>query len=69
MEGLTMRRIFVIFFVFSLLSASSVIYSFADDNSVSYKLDKIMETQAQVLKELDEMKAELQIVKIRSSQK
>ena len=38
-----------------------------DTRSLSQKLDKIIDTQAEILKELDEVKAELQIVKIRAS--
>ena len=39
-----------------------------DNESVSRKLDKMADTQAEILKQLDEIKAELQIVKIRASQ-
>ena len=38
-------------------------------DSVSQKLDKISDTQSQILRELEEIKEELQIVKIRASQK
>ena len=39
----------------------------ADTSALSQKLDKIIDTQAEILKELDEVKVELQIVKVRAS--
>ena len=39
----------------------------SDNQSVSGKLDRIIDTQAEILKQLDEVKAELEIVKIRAS--
>ena len=72
-----MRKGFVIFVFlgfWAFLLNSNV---FADENpavnptengSVTSKLDKIIDTQTEILKQLDEVKAELQIVKVRASQ-
>ena len=40
----------------------------ADNGSISGKLDKIIDTQTEILKELQDVKAEVQIVKVRASQ-
>ena len=46
------------------------VLSYADDSTafVSAKLDKISETQAQILQKLDEIKSELNVIKVRASQ-
>ena len=72
-----MSKILAVFFIFGFLSIFSGVASFADENPapanndelVLDKLDKIMESQSQVLKQLEDMKSELQIVKIRASQR
>ena len=79
-----MRRIMITVFLFSFISFFSSARSFADgsresnlapvvsmpDNEMlSKKLDKITESQSKILNELDEIKAELQIVKIRVTQR
>ena len=52
----------------------STINLFADnavvsDSSISSKIDKLVETQNKILSTLEEIKAELQVVKIRASQR
>ena len=73
-----MNKIPAVIFIFGFLSIFSGVPSFTDgyaasssmDNeSVSNKLDQIMNVESQILKQLDEIKAELQIVKIRASQR
>ena len=73
-----MNKILAVVFIFGFLSIFSGVPSIADgyaasssmDNeSVSNKLDQIMNFESQILKQLDEIKAELQIVKIRASQR
>ena len=77
-----MRKIFVSTVFSGLCLFFLSLNSFADENSapvpsvssndsgsVSRKLDRIIDTQSEILKQLDEIKAELQIVKIRASQK
>ena len=74
-----MRKSFmvVIFLGFWLFSLSG--NSVADENTVSaattgdngtlsQKLDKVISTQGEILKQLDEIKSELQVVKVRASQ-
>ena len=51
-------------FGFLLLSASA---SFADDGANALKLDQVLQNQNQILQKLDEIKSELQIVKVRAS--
>ncbi|GEM_PF-4459338 len=74
-----MRKGFMIVFFLGFFTILLNLNACADENtpvvssgeneSISRKLDKVMDTQTQILKELDEMKAELQIVKIRASEK
>ncbi len=72
-----MRKMFVIFFILGLVSILSSPGLSAGENQPpnqwnnepsSQKLDKIMESQTEILKQLDEIKAELQVVKVRASQ-
>ena len=71
-----MKKIFlsVLFLGFWILLLNSNLFAdevsavtSGDTGSLSQKLDKIIDTQAEILKELNEMKAELEIVKIRAS--
>ena len=72
-----MRKIFqsVIFFsfisilfgVYSLPLASAETSAPVDSGSIMSKLDKIEANQTKLLKQLEELKSELQIVKIRVS--
>ncbi|MBI3315365.1 MAG: hypothetical protein HYZ87_00085 [Candidatus Omnitrophica bacterium] len=39
----------------------------ADDGFVSQKLDRVLQNQERILKTLDEVKEELQVVKVRAS--
>jgi len=39
----------------------------AEDGLASQKLDKVLENQERILKKLDEVKDELQVVKVRAS--
>ena len=39
-----------------------------DNGAISGKLDKIIDTQEEILKELQDVKAEVQVVKVRASQ-
>ena len=39
-----------------------------DNGTLSQKLDKVISTQGEILKQLDEIKSELQVVKVRASQ-
>ena len=39
----------------------------AENQSLSQKLDKVIATQDEILRQLDEVKSELQVVKIRAS--
>ncbi len=65
-----MKNVFLLVFLV-LLSSSS---SFADETEsavsaeVNEKLVRVMETQQQILKELEDIKSELHILKIRVSQ-
>ena len=68
-------------FILGFISVFSTVNSFADINpetpavnsvdnvTLSKKLDKITESQSKILNELDELKAELAIVKIRVTQR
>ena len=72
-----MRKFFVAAFLFCsvLIMSSNVL--FADENRtrmtdtelLSRKIDKIAESQSQIIKALEELKAELEIVKIRVTAK
>ncbi len=76
-----MKKNLILAIFFGSLLFFAVNHSFADENNtapaptpvntdmVSVKLDKILANQDLILKQLDEMKAELQIVKIRASQR
>ena len=74
-----MKKMAGVIFILGIWSCVLGKNVFADENSVpvpnpvetsiaSEKLDKVIQTQEQILKELDEIKAELEIVKIRASQ-
>ena len=41
----------------------------SDNGSVSEKLDRVISTQEEILKQLDEIKSELEVVKVRASQR
>ena len=59
------RWIHLAFFVWlSVFSCRSV---WADDSSLSAKLDQVIETQERILSELAAIREELQVVKIRAS--
>ncbi|OIO38331.1 MAG: hypothetical protein AUJ71_03260 [Candidatus Omnitrophica bacterium CG1_02_49_16] len=76
-----MRKIFNMLWLIGFFWAFLTAHSFAgepstlsskvtlDNESVSQKLDKIIAAQAEILKQLDEVKAELEITKIRASQR
>lgn len=77
-----MRKIIVgVFTFFAIFSSMNL---FADEGSetnsvpqansgsseqLSKKIDRVLDSQAQIIKELEDLKAELQIVKIRVTQK
>ena len=62
-----MKKWITLSVIFSVLVIFSYQYLYAEDGSVLGKLDKIMESQTQILKDLSEIKAELQIVKVRAT--
>ena len=75
-----MKKIVIAVFVFGLFIYSFNMKSFAGENMVtspnaietsivSEKLDRILQAQDQILSDLDNIKAELEIVKIRASQR
>ncbi len=53
--------------VFLLVFSKSL--ALADDGVNSQKLDQVLQNQKEILQKLDEVKAELQIVKIRATNK
>ena len=75
-----MRKVFIVFFLFSFLPMISGVSSWVDQSSASSESapalapnpadnESLSRKLDQILKQLDEIKAELQIVKIRASQK
>ena len=72
-----MHKLLTAFVILSLLSIHLGVHLFAVENrtpsgtadnaSISSKLDKIEANQTEILKQLEELKSELQIVKIRVS--
>ena len=77
-----MRKLIIVFFAVGFFCCFSGVYSFADENSVpaantvpagnqgvSEKLDRILNTQAEILRKLEEVRAEVEITKIRASQR
>jgi hypothetical protein len=72
-----MRKFFVAAFLFCSVLIMSSNTLFADENRarmtdtelLSRKIDKIAESQTQIIKALEELKAELEIVKIRVTAK
>lgn len=59
--------IFILFNVYSLPLVSAETSAPADSGSIMSKLDKIEANQTEILKQLEDLKSELQIVKIRVS--
>lgn len=51
----------------SLLLALTYQSLFAEDGGFAQKIDKILSNQEQILKDLSEIKSELQIVKVRAT--
>ena len=64
-----MKRYTLVLVLLSILSLTFLPVVRADEATVLSELDKVEKTQAQILQQLDEIKAELQIVKIRASLK
>lgn len=62
-----MKRFLCVLSLFGLFSLTALPHAKADDSAVASKLDQLQSNQAQILKELDEIKAELEIVKVRVS--
>ncbi len=54
--------------LFFLAALSGSVHAYAEEES-STKLEKVIQGQNQILAKLDEIKAELAIVKVRASQK
>lgn len=69
-KELSMRNLFfVLIVIFSFLAISKI--SFADDatmDSLNAKLDQILENQEKISSELQELRNEIQIVKVRTVQ-
>ena len=64
-----MKRILFVLSLLGVIFLTTLPSVRADEAELVSKLDKLKENQEQILKELDEIKAELQIVKIRASLK
>ncbi len=57
---------FLFFAAFTALSSHSSLWA---DDSTDRKLDQVLKNQAEISKKLDDVMAELQIVKVRASQR
>ena len=64
-----MKRFLCVLSLLGLFFIMALPLAHADDAALDSKLDQLQKNQEQILKELDEIKAELQIVKIRASLK
>ena len=62
-----MKKIAAVFFVLSLFSSLGVRAVFADDAMIASQLDAIEKKQDKILTDLEALKSELQIIKIRVS--
>ncbi len=62
-----MKKFAALFLVLSVLMPLSMPPAFASDEELAIQLKKIEDKQDQILREMAELKAELQIVKVRVS--
>jgi len=63
-----MKRLMLIFIlVFGTFILTELPAAHADETTLLSKLDQLEKNQEQILKELDDLKSELQVVKIRVS--
>ncbi len=64
-----MKKLTLLVMILVCVSSISVRSIWASDGPTMDKLNTILENQTEILKELSEIKEELQIVKIRASQR
>ena len=62
-----MKKKIVIFIFILISSASFCPRLYADDATISAKLDRVISGQEEILKKLEEVKEEVQIVKVRAT--
>ncbi len=61
------KRLFLVVLVFNLVTILCGQILFADDSGLNTKLDRVLSNQEEILKQLEEVKKEVQIVKVRAT--